>query len=123
VSFAIMPVFALANAGVHFSASELTDRVTIAVAIGLLAGKPIGVVLSSWLAVASGAARLPEGAGWASLAGGGFLCGIGFTMALFIANLALAGPALAAAKVGILIASALAAGAGMLVLFGSAKGR
>jgi NhaA family Na+:H+ antiporter len=123
VSFAIMPVFALANAGVHFSASELTDRVTIAVAIGLFAGKPIGVVLSSWLAVASGAARLPEGAGWVSLTGGGFLCGIGFTMALFIANLALAGPALAAAKVGILIASALAAGAGMLILFGSVKSR
>ena len=117
VSFAIMPVFALANAAVHFSASELTDRVTIAVAIALVAGKAIGVVLSSWLAVRSGAARLPEGTGWVTLAGGGFLCGIGFTMALFIANLALAGSTLAAAKVGILIASALAAGAGMLIIF------
>jgi NhaA family Na+:H+ antiporter len=123
VSFVVMPLFALANAGVHFSASELTDRVTIAVAIGLLAGKPIGVVASSWLAVTAGAARLPDRVGWASVAGGGLLCGIGFTMALFVANLALTGPALGAAKVGILIASALAAGTGMVILFASAKGR
>ncbi len=123
VSFVIMPVFALANAAVHFRASGLTDRVTIAVVIGLFVGKPVGVLLSSWLAVTTGAARLPDGAGWMSVAGGGFLCGIGFTMALFVANLALAGPPLAAAKVGTLIASALAAGAGMLILLVGAKGR
>ena len=121
VSFVIMPVFALANAAVHVNAADLTSRVTVAVAISLLAGKPIGIVLSSWVAVLLGAARLPEGVSWLAVAGGGILCGIGFTMALFIANLALAGPDLGAAKVGILIASAIAAAAGMLVLFAAGK--
>jgi NhaA family Na+:H+ antiporter len=64
---------------------------------------------------------LPDGVSWAGVAGGGILCGIGFTMALFIAGLALEGPALAAAKVGILAGSALAAAAGMLVLFSGAQ--
>ena len=105
----------------HVSVADLTDHVTLAVAISLLAGKPIGIVLSSWLAVTLGAARLPEGVSWSALAGGGLLCGIGFTMALFIANLALEGPALGAAKVGILMASALAASAGVLVLLASTK--
>ena len=89
--------------------------------VSLLAGKPIGIVVTSRLAVASGAARLPDGVSWAGIAGGGMLCGIGFTMALFVASLALEGPALAAAKVGILLGSALAAGAGMLVLFSRAQ--
>ncbi|MGC1450934.1 MAG: Na+/H+ antiporter NhaA, partial [Candidatus Sulfotelmatobacter sp.] len=63
----------------------------------------------------------PDGVSWAGIAGGGALFGIGFTMALFIASLALDGPGLAAAKVGILGGSALAAMAGMLVLFGTAR--
>jgi NhaA family Na+:H+ antiporter len=121
VSFVIMPIFALANAAVRVHAADLTDPVALAVGISLLAGKPIGIVASSWLAVAVGAARLPDGVSWASIAGGGTLCGIGFTMALFIANLALDGGALAAAKVGILGGSAFAAAAGMLLLFGTAR--
>jgi NhaA family Na+:H+ antiporter len=118
VSFVIMPIFALANAAVHVNAASIGDRVTLAVAVGLLAGKPLGIVVTSWLAVASGAARLPDGVSWAGVTGGAMLCGIGFTMALFIASLALEGPALAAAKVGILLGSAFAAVAGMLVLAG-----
>jgi NhaA family Na+:H+ antiporter len=120
VSFAIMPIFALANAGVHVDLATVGDRVTLAVAAGLLAGKPLGIVATSWLAVAAGAARLPAGVTWAGITGGSVLCGIGFTMALFVASLALEGAALAAAKVGVLIGSALAAAAGMLVLLGTA---
>jgi len=117
VSFFIMPVFALANAAVHFQVSDLTQPVAVAVGVGLLLGKPLGIVLFSWLAVTVRVARWPQGVSWAQLAGGGALCGIGFTMALFIATLALDGPSLATAKVGILGGSALAAIAGSVVLY------
>jgi len=116
VSFVIMPLFALANAGVPFSVSDFGEPVAMAVAAGLVVGKPVGVVLFSWVAVRLGLAALPEGVGWGVLAGGGLLAGIGFTMALFIAGLALDGPTLDAAKVGILGASAVAAILGMLIL-------
>ena len=116
VGFAIMPIFALANAGVAFSPSELSDPVAIAVAAGLVIGKPVGIVAASWLAVRAGLARLPEGVTWRMIAGGGALAGIGFTMALFIAGLALTGPAVAAAKVGILAGSLLSAGIGVILL-------
>jgi NhaA family Na+:H+ antiporter len=79
-------------------------------------GKPLGIVAVSALAVRLGLARLPDGVGWGALAGGGALAGIGFTMALFIAGLALDGPDLNAAKVGILAGSALAAVAGVGIL-------
>jgi NhaA family Na+:H+ antiporter len=109
VSFVIMPLFALANAGVPFSVSDFGEPVAMAVAAGLVVGKPVGIVLFSWLAVRLGLAALPEGISWG-------VAGIGFTMALFIAGLALDGPTLDAAKVGILGASAVAAILGMLVL-------
>ncbi len=83
---------------------------------GLVLGKPVGILLASFLAVKLITRGLPEGLTWPALAGGGFLAGIGFTMALFIAGLALDGPALNAAKVGVLGASALAAVAGMAIL-------
>jgi NhaA family Na+:H+ antiporter len=116
VGFVIMPIFALANAGVPFRAADLADPVALAVAAGLVIGKPVGIAGFSWFAVRTGIARLPAGVGWPAIVGGGFLAGMGFTMALFIAGLALHGEAQAAAKVGILGASALAAGAGMLML-------
>jgi NhaA family Na+:H+ antiporter len=116
VGFLIMPVFALANAGVAVSLSDFADPVAIAVAAGLVLGKPLGIVGVSWLAVRLGLAALPAGVSWGVLAGGGLLAGIGFTMALFIAGLALDGPTLDAAKVGILGASAVAAVLGMGVL-------
>ncbi len=116
VSFGIMPLFAFANAGVLLSWSDFGDPVAVAVAAGLLVGKPVGILLFSWLAVRAGLARLPDGVGWLTLAGGGLLAGIGFTMALFIAGLALEGEALDAAKVGILAASAVAAVLGMTLL-------
>jgi NhaA family Na+:H+ antiporter len=115
-AFAIMPLFALANAGVPIHADGLRDPVAIAIAAGLVFGKPIGIVGMSLLAVRIGWARLPEDVTWSAIAGGGLLAGIGFTMSIFIASLALEGPTLAAAKIGILGGSLIAAASGMTVL-------
>ncbi|MBL8860466.1 MAG: Na+/H+ antiporter NhaA [Planctomycetes bacterium] len=122
VGFVIMPLFALANAGVTITASGFADPIATAVGVGLLVGKPVGIVLFSFLAVRLGLAALPAGVGWRQMTGAGFLAGIGFTMALFIAGLALVGPALDAAKVGILAGSALAATIGMVMLAMPARG-
>ena len=84
-------------------------------------GKPLGIVAVSALAVRLGLANLPEGVGWGALTGGGFLAGIGFTMALFIAGLALDGAVLNAAKVGILAGSAVAAVVGVTILIASLR--
>ena len=116
VGFAIMPLFALANAGVPFTASDLGDPVAVAVGMGLVIGKPIGILGFSWLAIRAGLAALPQGVTWRLLLGGSLLAGIGFTMALFISGLALDADNLDAAKVGVLAASAIAAGLGMLVM-------
>ena len=118
VGFVIMPLFALANAGVHVELGQLAHPVAVAVAMGLLIGKPIGVVLFSYLAVRLGIAKLPEGVNWWVLLGGGCLAGIGFTMSLFVANLALAGDEhlLAAGKIGTLTSSVLSALLGTAVL-------
>jgi Na+:H+ antiporter, NhaA family len=116
VGFAIMPIFALANAGVPITVSGLGEPAALAVAAGLLVGKPAGIVLFSFVAVRLGLARLPRNVEWREMVGGGFLAGIGFTMALFIADLALEEPLLDAAKVGILGGSALAAVIGMALL-------
>jgi NhaA family Na+:H+ antiporter len=116
VGFAIMPIFALANAGVPLRLTSFADPVALAVAAGLVIGKPVGILLFSWIAVATGVARLPDGVGWGAVAGGSALAGIGFTMALFIDELALDGAAREAAKVGILGASVVAAATGMALL-------
>jgi NhaA family Na+:H+ antiporter len=116
VGFLIMPIFALANAGVAIEISDFTDPVAVAIGLGLFAGKPIGIVLFSWLAVRIGLAELPEGTSWGVVAGGGFLAGIGFTMALFIASLALSGDLLDAAKVGVIMGSVLSAVVGITML-------
>ena len=123
VSYLIMPVFALANAGVEFTLGDLASPVALAVALGLLIGKPVGIVLFSAIAVRAGIAALPSGVSWSILAGGAALAGIGFTMALFIAGLALEGEPLSAAKVGILLGSGIAAVMGMLLLSTVAKRR
>jgi NhaA family Na+:H+ antiporter len=102
---------------VRFELADLAHPVAVAVMLGLVVGKPIGVLLFSWLAVKIGLARLPSGLNWAAVTGGGFLAGIGFTMAIFIAGLALQGVMLGAAKVGILAGSTLSAVIGMVLLF------
>jgi Na+:H+ antiporter, NhaA family len=120
VAFGIMPLFALANAGVHVggeTGSGLGSRVTLGVVLGLVFGKPLGITLFSWLAARLGIAALPGDATWRTLHGVSWLGGIGFTMSLFIANLAFAGtPRLEEAKIGILIASAVAGVTGWVVL-------
>lgn len=116
VGFVIMPLFALANAGVAVHPAALLSPVALAVAAGLFVGKPVGVVLFSWLAVRTGLARLPTGVTWPVLLGGGFLAGIGFTMSLFVAGLALDGDLLAAGKIGTLCGSGASAAVGAAVL-------
>ncbi len=118
VAFLIMPVFAVANAGVAVHLGHLTAPVAVAVALGLLVGKPVGIVLLSWLAVKLGLARLPDRVTWPAMVGGGCLAGIGFTMALFIAGLAFEEQPvlLDNAKIGILTGSVLSAMLGMIML-------
>jgi len=113
VGFVIMPLFALANAGVAFRVSDFAHPVALTVAAGLVLGKTAGVLVSSWLATRLGIARLPEGVGWSVMAAGALLTGIGFTMSLFVAGLALEGADLDAAKVGILAGSLVSALLGM----------
>jgi NhaA family Na+:H+ antiporter len=86
------------------------------VVAGLVVGKPLGITLFSWLAVRVGWAELPEGVSWRMVAAAGMLAGIGFTMALFIASLALQEPSLDTAKVGVLAGSALSAVLGLGLL-------
>lgn len=116
VGFVIMPLFALANAGIPISLDDLANSVTVAVIVGFALGKPVGVVAFSWLAVRSGIATLPPDLGWKLLAGGGLLAGIGFTMALFIANLAFSPSLIDSAKLGIFLASVISAVAGLALL-------
>jgi NhaA family Na+:H+ antiporter len=116
VAFLIMPLFALANAGVELGAGfveALLQPVTLGISIGLVAGKQIGITTFSWLAVRSGLASLPSGVSWGHIYGAAVLGGIGFTMSLFIAGLAFANAeTLATAKAGILLASLIAGAAG-----------
>lgn len=121
VIFFVMPIFALANAGISMSMSELTTAATnpvaIGVALGLLVGKPVGITLAAWIAVKLQLAHLPENTRWREIFGVGILAGIGFTMSMFITNLAYRDPhIIAAAKVGIFIASLLAGILGYIFL-------
>lgn len=117
VGFFIMPVFALANAGVTINASAISHPISIAVAVGLSLGKPLGIVLLCWLAVKLGIARLPTGVNWGMMVGAGVLAGIGFTMSLFIAGLALPADLLDAGKIGTLMGSMISAIIGSLLLW------
>ncbi|MDG2308345.1 MAG: Na+/H+ antiporter NhaA [Candidatus Binatia bacterium] len=121
VAIVIMPVFALANAGVVFDSNvfgnEMSMMVALAVGTGLLVGKPIGITLFAWLSVRLGFAVLPTGVNWAALAGTGFLAGIGFTMALFVTNLAFTDPILVSgSKIGIFAGSLVSATIGLMIL-------
>ncbi|TDH59377.1 Na+/H+ antiporter NhaA [Dankookia rubra] len=121
VAFLIVPVFGLANAGLSFAgltSEALVDHLTLGVALGLVAGKLIGVFGSAALVIRLGLADLPMGAGWLQMVGVSLLCGIGFTMSLFIGMLAFAGDPLLQdeVKVGILLGSLAAGLAGWGVL-------
>lgn len=121
VAYGILPVFAFANAGLALSGVALGDvlaPVPLGIALGLVLGKPIGIVLAAVLGHVTGLARFGEGLGFKAIVGLGLLCGIGFTMSLFIASLAFEQrPALAESSVlGVLAASVIAATAGYLWL-------
>ena len=118
VAFGIMPVFALANAGLPLSWEEAVDPVSLAIAGGLFVGKPVGICLFAGLAVRLGWAKLPPGLTPGVLVAGATLCGVGFTMALFLASLGLAPPHLDSAKMGVILGSAASAVVGMLLLAG-----
>ena len=119
-SFLIVPIFSFANAGISLSAESMraafTSPITGGVAIGLLVGKPIGILAASALGVRLGAASLPPGVTWAGIGGAGLLAGVGFTVSLFMAEVALESSAADDARLGILVASTVAATAGLLVL-------
>lgn len=121
VNYAIMPIFALANAGVRIEGFHLEqlfqEPVVLGVVLGLFVGKPLGILLFSFVAVKLRLAQLPRGSNWAQIGAVGCFAGIGFTMALFISNLALSGTAFEGeAKIAILIASLLSSALGLFWL-------
>jgi Na+/H+ antiporter NhaA len=111
-SYAIVPLFALANAGIAIDTSFLrhayTSPVTLGILFGYVAGKPIGITGGAWLVTKLTRGRLRPPVGWAAVAGGGFIAGIGFTVSLLIADLAFTGTTLAEAKLGLLSAAGVA---------------
>ncbi|WP_405240610.1 Na+/H+ antiporter NhaA [Lentisalinibacter orientalis] len=116
VGFVVMPLFAFANAGVTLSLDSLDGAVMIAVIVAFVIGKPVGILAFSWLAVHTGIAIRPPELGWATVAGGALLAGIGFTMALFIAGLSFGDDLIDSAKLGIFLGSIVSALAGLAVL-------
>lgn len=120
VAFLIVPIFALSNAGVPILGDVVaiaTEPLVLGVLVGLIVGKQLGITLAAWLVVRSGLASLPAGVTWQHIYGAAWLGGIGFTMSLFVGDLAFGeSPALAFAKIGILLASLVAGIGGYLIL-------
>jgi NhaA family Na+:H+ antiporter len=128
VAFVVMPIFALANAGVSLDLQAMGDPVSIAIAAGLAVGKPLGIILFCSVAIAAGWSRLPDGVRWSTFVAGACLGGIGFTMALFLNSLAFPSdtyPELeSAGKVGTLMGSCISAAIGCgLMLWASRSDR
>jgi NhaA family Na+:H+ antiporter len=127
-TFLIVPIFALANAGVEISGGILSEAisspVTLGAALGLLIGKPVGVFLFAWLSIRLGIAAMPASVTWRQMMGAGLLAGIGFTVSLFVTDLAYVSPLLEdEAKIGILGASMVSAIIGFLFLRSVSKPR
>lgn len=116
VGFVIMPLFAFANAGLPLTLSDLGNSLTVAIFSGFVLGKPMGILLFSWLAIRLHLAIRPPELSWRLLIGGSLLAGIGFTMALFIANMAFDKNLIDSAKLGIFLASVFSAMAGLALL-------
>ena len=120
VAFVIVPIFALANAGVPLSLAGVSEPGLLVIAgvlLGLVLGKPLGLIGVSWLLVRTGVTALPEGVRWPHIIGAGCLAGLGFTMSLFIATLGFGeSPLLEAAKIGILGASLISGVLGYMLL-------
>lgn len=122
VTFLIIPLFALSNAGIDFGEISFTESIsssaTLGVLFGLVLGKFIGISLFSWIGVRLGVCQLPTGVGWRHLLGAAWLAGIGFTMSLFISQLSFSDRALVEeAKLGILLASVISALIGLAWLY------
>lgn len=122
VAFLVVPLFGLANAGVQIDWSKMGETlatpVALGIVVGLFLGKQIGILVASWLAVKSRLAVMPEGANIGQMYGGAVLCGMGFTMSLFICDLAFYGsPFIDTAKIAIFVASLLSFVVGMAVLY------
>jgi|SRR5690606_14889656 len=119
-SFFILPLFALANAGVHINPAlikTIWEPAGMGIILGLLVGKPVGIFASTWMALYSGVVAMPTGVTYKHILGAGILGGIGFTMSIFISGLAFgSGELLDSAKLGILLASTLAGILGWLFL-------
>ena len=120
-AYLIVPVFGFANAGVSLEdmgVEALLDPLPIAIAAGLVMGKQVGIFTTVWLADKTGFAPRPQNASWVEIWGVSILCGIGFTMSLFISGLAFAGQQLLIneAKIGILLGSLISAIAGYVIL-------
>ena len=127
VAFLIVPLFALANTGIVLGEgwlSSLSSQNSLGVFLGLFIGKPVGIVLLSYLAIKFGLARLPDDVNWSHILGAGFLGGIGFTMSIFITLLAFAdAQVVSATKISILLTSLLAGIVGYVLLSRNAVGR
>ena len=126
VAFMIMPIFAFANAGVSLgglSLSSLMQPVPLGILLGLFVGKQVGVMIFSFIAVKSGAAEMPNNSSWLSLYGVSVLTGIGFTMSLFVGNLAFAANIqyIDGVKIGVLVGSLLSTLLGYFILLFSTK--
>ncbi|QBX55141.1 Na+/H+ antiporter NhaA [Nocardioides seonyuensis] len=124
-SYVVLPVFALANAGVSFGGfgEAVTSSVGVGIMLGLVVGKPLGILLASWLAVRFGLGRLPGGTTWPMILGLGAVGGIGFTVSLFIAGLSFPGAEVLTddAKIGILLGSLASAVVGVVVLLAATR--
>ncbi|SDH33505.1 Na+:H+ antiporter, NhaA family [Paraburkholderia steynii] len=120
VAFAILPIFAFANAGVSFAGitfAAFSDPLTLGIAVGLFVGKSVGVCGACGALIALGAGRLPDGASWPQFAGVAALCGVGFTMSLFIGSLAFEGPEyFTPIRLGVIAGSLLSGIIGYLLL-------
>jgi len=128
VTFLILPLFALANAGLRISSENVmeafTHPITLGIMLGLFVGKPLGILAFSYLSVRSGLASLPDGVRWSHIFGAGLLGGIGFTMSLFISTLSFQTSELANySKLGILIGSLLSAILGLAYLWWVSKAK
>ena len=124
-AYMIVPIFALANAGIVLTGEKVSaatsSNVTIGIILGLVIGKPLGITLFAWVATKVGF-ELPPGINWAQFIGMGLAAGIGFTVSIFVGGLAFETAAITdLAKIGILIASAVAAVAALIVLYVSAN--
>lgn len=125
VSFAIMPIFAFANAGINLTGVDivavLASPITLGIIFGLLVGKPVGVFILSYVAVKFAGVKLPKGMNFANIVGVGFLAGIGFTMSLFISGLALPSELEVYSKTGIVVGSVISGLIGALILYTTSK--